>query len=180
MRNRLPLAIAAVLALLLGWRACAQRPEAPPADAATASADAGSARVAPETRAADNAPPHVATATRQAFSGAASTVHAYLADVAGGDPVRANRWWAGSDPGTPPGDALLRGPAPVRSMKINTGVGRALDGEAPPRAVEVPVRLRLDRGDGRLQRVQGHYWLRARIHGDGWEITSASLQPELD
>ena len=48
-----------------------------------------------------------------------------------------------------------------------------------PRAYEIPVRLRLETGSG-LARIQGWYRLRARIDGQGWEITSAQLDPVLD
>ncbi len=178
MRNRLPLAIAAVLAVLLGWRACAGRggPEHQPAAEPAPVADAAApARDAPAAAARQMTAP-----TRQALSGASATVHSYLADLASRDLVRADRWWADGNPGQSPGDAVLRALPAIRSMKINTGVARALDAETPPRAVEVPVRLRLDMGDQRSVHMRGHYWLRAHAGGGGWAITSASLDPELD
>ena len=67
----------------------------------------------------------------------------------------------------------------LRSMQIQNDAPRALDRESPPRAFEIPVRLRLDTVDGPA-RVQGWYRLRAGIDGQGWEITSASLHPVLD
>ncbi len=175
MRNRLPIAIAAVLALLLGWRACAGStdPAAPSGAAPGASTDEG-------TRGHGEAGQRpVAAPTRQAFAGAASTVQAYLSDLGAGDLVRAGRWWAGRKPDVR-GDALLRAAVPVRGLRITTGVPRALDDEVPPRAVEVPVRLRLGDDETSAPRLQGHYWLRATGGSGGWEITSATLQPDTE
>ncbi len=64
-------------------------------------------------------------------------------------------------------------------MRIDTGTPVALDREQPPRALEVPVRLRLNDAAG-AHVLEGHYRMRLRIDGHGWEITSAELHPRLD
>lgn len=177
MRNRLLLAIVAMLALALAWRACRPLPGAadvpPPAAATEEDSQAAPSEVAPPS-ATD------AAARAQALGRAGSVVHAYLAALAGRDLQRADRWWANGGPGRSPGDAVLRALGPLRSLKINPAAARALDADPVPRAVEVPVRLRLVLADGSLRRVHGYYRLRASGEDSGWEITSAELQPELD
>lgn len=64
-------------------------------------------------------------------------------------------------------------------MRINTDVPVPLDDDSPPRAVEIPVILRVRGGNG-ISEIKGWYRLRRKISGDGWEITSASMRPSLD
>ena len=99
--------------------------------------------------------------------------------VLNNDRTRADAYWAGGGPGATADDALLRGIADLKGMRIRNGPPLALDNASPPRAFEIPVQLRLDTNGGPV-RVQGSYRLRARVDGQGWEITSASLQPTLD
>ncbi|UWX04764.1 hypothetical protein H1235_06395 [Pseudoxanthomonas sp. NC8] len=115
----------------------------------------------------------------EAATQAASTLHAYLGALPGPDRSRADAYWAGGRPGTPADDALLRDITDLRGMRIRNDRPLALDHESTPRAFEIPVQLRLD-ANGRTARVQGTYRLRARVDGQGWEITSASLQPAPD
>ncbi|AKC88412.1 hypothetical protein WQ53_13660 [Pseudoxanthomonas suwonensis] len=124
------------------------------------------------------APPAAARASSRAAEQAASTLHAYLGALPGADHGRADAYWAGGGPGNPPDDAVLRGITGLRGMRIQNDPPQALDRESPPRAFEIPVHLRLDTAAGPV-RMQGWYRLRARVDGQGWEITSASLQPVL-
>ena len=118
-------------------------------------------------------------ANADAATSAASTLHAYLGALPNNDRTRADAYWAGGGPGATADDALLRGIADLKGMRIRNGPPLALDNASPPRAFEIPVQLRLDTNGGPV-RVQGSYRLRARVDGQGWEITSASLQPTLD
>jgi hypothetical protein len=166
-----------LLVLLLGSCSCQRQPDAEtvtqiPVDAALP----------------DNAPaPTPATstalaatqATANAAQQAASTLHAYLGALPASDRSRADGYWSGGNPGAPAGDALLRGIADLRAMRIQNDPPQALDRESPPRTFEIPVRLRVETSDG-MHQLRGHYRLRARIDGQGWEITSAALQPQLD
>lgn len=120
-----------------------------------------------------------ARASSLAAEQAASTLHAYLGALPGADRSRADAYWAGGGPGSRPDDAVLRGLADLRGMRIQNDPPQALDRESPPRAFEIPVHLRLDT-DGGPGRMQGWYRLRARVDGQGWEITSAELRPVLD
>jgi hypothetical protein len=168
-----------LLVLLLGSCSCQRQPDADavaqlPVDAALP----GNAP-APETR---PAIPDALAATQAAANAAqqaASTLHAYLGALPATDRSRADAYWSGGNPGAPAGDALLRGIADLRGMRIHNDPPQALDRESPPRAFEIPVHLRVETGDG-MHRLQGHYRMRARIDGQGWEITSAALQPQLD
>lgn len=110
---------------------------------------------------------------------AASTVQRYLGLLPAADRSGADALWAGGRPPPRADDAVLREMADIRSLRIETDRPQPLDREDPPRALEVPVRLRLH-SDGGSRRLQGWYRVRAKIGGDGWEITSASLQPQLD
>jgi len=116
---------------------------------------------------------------RAAGREAISTLHAYLALLPGGDYPRADAFWARADPGRPPGDAALRSHRNLKAVRIDTGMPQPIDREHPPRALEIPVRVRLSGQDGNGV-LQGHYRVRLRIDGQGWEITSAELHPQLD
>lgn len=169
-----------LLLLLLGGCSCQRQPDAD-ADAV--------AQLPVDAALQDNAPAPAATATSDALAAtqatadaaqqAASTLHAYLGALPATDRSRADAYWSGGNPGAPAGDALLRGIADLRGMRIQNDPPQALDRESPPRAFEIPVHLRVETGGG-MHRLQGHYRMRARIDGQGWEITSATLQPQLD
>jgi hypothetical protein len=171
------LLLPALLVLPLAHCSCQRQPaaETPQEIAADATVAAGH-----ETGAdADATAASRARASADAATRAASTLHAYLGALPGSDRSRADAYWAGGKPGTPADDVLLRSLTGLRGMRIENDPPLALDRESPPRAFEIPVRLRLDTEDG-LRRAQGAYRLRARVDGQGWEITSASLQPALD
>lgn len=166
-----------LLVLLLGSCSCQRQPDADavaqlPVDAALQDDAPASAPATPEVLAATQAAANAAQL-------AASTLHAYLGALPATDRSRADAYWSGGNPGAPAGDALLRGIADLRGLRIQNDPPLALDRESPPRAFEIPVRLRVETGGG-VHRLQGHYRMRARIDGQGWEITSAALQPQLD
>ena len=180
MRRWMPILLI-VIALPLVYRACRPASDAGSSDASGTAIDM--AAIQPETGhidAAAEAAARDAAAAGQAARHAAATVHAYLRALPGRDQTRADAYWSAGTPGDPPEDALLRGYLPgLQDMRVENDAPRPLDRQRPPRAYEIPVRLRLRHADGEL-RLQGHYRLRARIDGDGWEITSAALQPVLD
>lgn len=180
MRHRATLRLLTPMMLVLPLAHCSCQKQAGtgavaeiPADAALAAGNAAPTAGTPATETTG------AGASAIAAQQAASALHAYLGALPGAERNRADAYWAGANPGTPAGDALLRDLADLRGMRIQNDVPVALDGESPPRAFEIPVHLRLDTGAGGA-RVQGWYRLRARVDGQGWEITSASLQPALD
>ncbi len=109
-----------------------------------------------------------------AFSGAASAVQAYLAAVGGQDWKKADMFWVNQRPG--PGEADLRSLKTLQSLRIENDTPDALDKNPVPKALEVPVNLRANFQDGRpMQRYRGWYRVRQKVSGEGWEITSASI-----
>jgi hypothetical protein len=179
MRVPSSLRFCASLALLLPLAHCSCQRQ-PGADATVAvPVDAELSVPGPEVARAEISQRAAAEATTNAANLAASTLHAYLGALPAADRSRADAFWSGGAPGTPADDALLRGIEGLRSMHIQNEAPQALDRESPPRAFEVPVRLRLDTATGPV-RVQGWYRLRAKVDGRGWEITSASLDPIVD
>lgn len=178
-RSSLRLLLPALLVLPLAYWSCQRHREAETPVAPAPGPAVGDARdiTPPEAAAADSTAADRGAAT--AAGQAASTLHAYLGAVPGSDRSRADAYWSGGTPGKPAGDALLRGIPDLRGMRILNDAPVALDRQSPPRAYEIPVNLRLQTGSGQI-RLQGWYRLRARIDGQGWEITSASLQPALD
>lgn len=173
------LRLSASLLLLLPLAHCScQRQSGTDTDVAVA-VDAELSAPGPEATRADASSQAATQAIANAASLAASTLHAYLGALPGADRGRADAFWSGGRPGAPADDALLRSIEGLRSMQIQNEAPRALDRESPPRAFEIPVRLRLDTANG-PSRVEGLYRLRARIDGQGWEITSAELHPVLD
>ena len=173
MRHWLPI----FLVLLLAHCSC-QRQDT--ADTPVIAVDAELARSEGTTPPPDDATQAQARrATAAAAEQAASTLHAYMGLLPRADRSAADDLWSGASPGAPAGDAVLRAIPGLRGMKIQNDPPKALDRESPPRAFEIPVRLRLDTESGPRQ-LRGWYRLRARIDGQGWEITSASLDPVLD
>lgn len=164
--------------LCLGGCSCHRTPDAEtPAAAEVADADT------PEQgEIADDPQPAQDAAARRArnaaFSAAVSAVHQYLAAL----PARtgeADAMWTGGRPSPVPDDANLRALEGLNSLRVETDEPSALDKASPPEAVEVPVRLTARMAGGN-RHYTGWYRLRPRVGGDGWEITSASLQPALD
>jgi hypothetical protein len=175
MRYRLPLLV--LLVLPLAQCSCQRDPGTDHGTPAAAIPPAGEA----STSAPVDAPAatRLAAASARGELAAITTLHEYLRVLPEADRRRADAYWAGGGPGARPGDAALRAIPDLRSMRIQNERPLALDRESPPRAYEIPVRLRLDTSAG-PGRMQGAYRLRARADGQGWEITSASLQPVLD
>ncbi len=122
------------------------------------------------------------TASRQRFSRAAteasSTLRAYLTVLLNSKPD-ADAFWSGGKPAPRPDDAVLRTLQGLQSLRMETGAAQPLDREDPPRALEVPIRITAATAEGR-RRFGGWYRMRMRVDGQGWEITSASIQPVLD
>lgn len=109
-----------------------------------------------------------------AFSGAASAVQAYLAAVGGQDWKKADVYWVNQQPGS--GEADLRSLKKLQSLRIENDTPEALDKEAVPKALEVPVNLRANFQEGKpMRRYRGWYRVRQKVSGEGWEITSASI-----
>ena len=110
---------------------------------------------------------------------AAPVIHAYLQALFENN-GQSDAFWAGGRPSPHPDDAGLRAVLPnMSSLRVRNGQAIALDRESPPQALEIPVDIRLTNEAG-VQRFKGWYRVRPRVGGDGWEITSASLQPELN
>lgn len=109
-----------------------------------------------------------------AYSDAVSVVQSYLSAVGAQDWKKANPYWTNQRPGS--GEASLRSLKKLHSLRIENDTPRALDKEPIPNALEVPVNLRASFQDGRpMQRYRGWYGVRRKVSGDGWEITSASI-----
>ena len=165
------------LLVLIGGCSCDRRTDAQiaPGDEPPAHAN--------ETAVGQNAPLQAVPAPRvidqaNGVSASVSTVHAYVAAVAAKDWAKADAYWSGGKPPPRPDDFALRGVEDLRSLRINNESPKPLDSEAPPQSVEIPVTLRVRKDTG-VYEIHGWYRLRRKIGGDGWEITSASLQPSI-
>ncbi len=165
------------LILLIGGCSCDRRPEAQIAPVREPPAQANETAVGQDPALqAVTAPLVVDQANGVAAS--VSTVHAYVAAVAAKDWAKADAYWSGGKPPPRPDDFALRGVEDLRSLRINNESPKPLDSESPPQSVEIPVTLRV-RKDAGVYEIRGWYRLRRKIGGDGWEITSASLQPSI-
>lgn len=167
--------------LLLGGCSCGRQPDAEPAAGTAASGQAAPAQdpAAAATSQATAMQAQTQASNAEALSQAASTVHAYLAAVAGKDWNKADAYWVGGKPPPQPDDYSVRNLQDLGSMRINNEAPKPLDEEMPTRAVEIPVVLRVRKSDG-IHEIKGWYRLRRKIGDDGWEITSASMRPSLD
>ena len=171
--------VLAVVALLMGGCSCSRQPDPEPAPPATMPEQ-------PVAVAADNTvDPAAALAETQtaeiqarAIAEAVSTLHAYLAVVAGKDWDKANAYWSGGKPPPREDDYAVRGIEDLRSMRINNEPPKPLDRESPSKYIEIPVSLRV-RKDSGIYEINGWYRLQRRAADDGWEIASASLQPSM-
>ncbi len=165
------------LILLLGGCSCDRRPDAQIAPVAGRSShnDATEAVRSPAIQA---APAPVVVDQDNGLSASVSTVHAYLAAVAGKDWAKADAYWSGGKAPPRPDDFAMRGIEDLRSLRIDNESPKSLDSESPPHSVEIPVTLRIRKDNGAYE-IRGWYRLRRKIGGDGWEITSASLQTSL-
>lgn len=109
-----------------------------------------------------------------AYSEAVSAVQSYLAAVGAQDWKKADPYWANQRPGS--GEANLRSLEKLHSLRIENDTPTTLDKEAVPKAFQVPVTLRASFQDDRpMQRYRGWYRVRHKVSGEGWEITSASI-----
>ena len=173
MRGLLPI----VIALLLGSCSCHRQADVEAASAPATQAAPTQDPAGPEVAASK---PEDASAKNSAnLSQAASTLHAYLAVVAGKDWGKADAYWVGGKAPPRPDDYAVRGIEDLGSMRINNQAPEPLDEESPTRAVEIPVTLRV-RGKEGIREISGWYRLRRKVSDDGWEITSASMRPSLD
>lgn len=165
------------MTLLIGGCSCNRQPDAQAASQAAAPES-------PPTKPVDGdsiaqaAQAQAPTAPADSAAQAASTLHAYLAEVAGKNWGKADAYWSGGKPPPRADDFAVRGIDDLRSMRINNGTPKPLDQESPPQAVEIPVVLRVRKDTG-VYEINGWYRLRRKVSGDGWEITSASMQPSM-
>lgn len=167
-----------VAVLLLGGCSCSRQPDAESAAGTAASGQPAPAQD-PTTTTSQATAMQAQASNAAALSQAASTVHAYLAAVAGKDWNKADAYWVGGKPSPQPDDYSVRSLRDLGSMRINNEAPKPLDEEIPTRAVEIPVVLRVRESDG-IHEIKGWYRLRRKIGDDGWEITSASMRPSLD
>lgn len=165
------------MVLLIGGCSCSRQadtesvpPAAKPAETATTENPVAPAPVPAEVQAAE--------IQARTMSEAVSTLHAYLAVVAGKDWDKANAYWSGGKPPPREDDYAMRGVEGLRSMRINNEAPKPLDDESPSKTIEIPVSLRIRKDQG-IYEINGWYRLQRNAAGDGWEITSASLQPTM-
>jgi len=164
------------LILLVGGCSCERRPDAETVPAGTdvqvVATPAVDSQAIPATVAAP------APGPASSVSDAVSTVHAYLAAVAAKDWPKADAYWSGGKPPPRPDDFSVRGVEDLQSMRINNESPTPLDRDSPPQSVQIPVTIRVRKQTG-VYEIRGWYRLRRKIAGDGWEITSASMQPSM-
>lgn len=169
------LVLAAVLAI--GVRSCVHHePETgiPPSPGTAESAAATTQDTAAEAEAA-----RLRAQIRQhddALYAAVATLQRYLAALGGDDRAAADAFWTGGQPPRNSREADLRTLQDLRGLRIENGRPEALDSEAVPRALEIPVELRVSVANGPLRRYRGWYRMRRAVADDRWEITSASME----
>jgi hypothetical protein len=166
-----------VMALLVGGCSCSRKPDPEPAPRATAQ-EQPAAAANPVDSAPASAEAQATEIQAHAMSEAVSTLHSYLAIVAGKDWDKANAYWSGGKPPPREDDYAMRGVEGLRSMRINNEAPKPLDDESPSESIEIPVSLRI-RKDSGIYEINGWYRLQRKATDDGWEITSASLQPSM-
>lgn len=106
---------------------------------------------------------------------AIATLQRYLAALGDDDRSRADAFWAGKKPPTDTREADLRSLRDLRGLRIENGKPQALDSEAVPQSLEIPVELRVGFAHGPMRRYRGWYRLRRSVIDGQWEITSASI-----
>ena len=169
--------LSVVALLLIAGCSCQRNAEEPREEAAVAASSTSEqdqARPAQPVQPAEPPPSEKATHAQ-----AASTLHAYLRAVAAKQWGEADGYWTGGKAPSQPGDASVRAVPDLRSMRIQNGSPKPLDQESPARSIEIPVTLRVRETTG-ITEINGWYRMRRKVREDGWEITSASLQPALD
>lgn len=166
------------MTLLIGGCSCNRQPDAQ-ASSQAATPESPATKPVDGDPLAQAAQAQAAVTPADSTAQAAATVHAYLAEVAGKNWGKADAYWSGGKPPPRADDFAVRGIDDLRSMRINNGTPKPLDQESPPQAVEIPVILRVRKATG-VYEINGWYRLRRKVSGDGWEITSASMQPSMD
>lgn len=147
-------------------------------DAASKQAGAPAARpnaVDTATADADAAQRALVARRNEAMTRAVSALHAYLAALGGEDRAKADAYWAGGKPPARTGEADLRDLKNLRALRSENGTPSPLDSEPVPNALEIPIELRASFSDAPQRRYRGWYRLRRALSGEGWEITSASV-----
>jgi len=169
-----------MLSLLLADCSCSRTPDPDATPGITAAPAPATPEVDPAELAAQQRRQMLADEQQRNLLEAAGTVHRYLGALAGGDLETADAMWVGGHPPPVADDAALRALGRY-SAHINTDAPRPLDlDERPSRSLEIPVRLRIADAQGGVRTWSGWYRLRRKIGNDGWEISTASMQPRLD
>lgn len=184
MSNRWLWILGVVVLLLLcaaaGLRSCLHDDGGDAASTQASGASATRPNAATSTAAADATAAQRALVARrnEAMASAVSALHAYLAALGGEDRAKADAWWVGGKPPARTGEADLRELKDQRALRVQNSTPSPLDSEPVPNALEIPVELRISFGNAPQRRYRGWYRLRRAVAGDGWEITSASIEVE--
>ena len=163
--------------LLIGGCSCQRNAEQSQEAATVAAATAPQQEQAPLAQ--PGQPIETPPSENPGHADAASTLHAYLRVIAAKQWNEADSYWSGGKAPSQPGDTSVRAAQDLHSMRIQNGSPKPLDKESPARSIEIPVTLRVRKATG-ITEITGWYRMRRKVGGDGWEITSASLQPALD
>lgn len=167
----------AVLCVIFGVRSCAHEESANITSGNTMGAPRAAAAAATDPAAeAQAAALHQASQRRDAAMYAAvATLQKYLAALGRDDGyAEADAFWANGRPPAATGEADLRTLRDMRGMRIQNGTPKALDSNAVPEALQIPVELRVGTKGAPLHWYRGWYRLR-RVDAERWEITSASV-----
>ncbi|WP_411834231.1 hypothetical protein [Pseudoxanthomonas mexicana] len=170
----------AMLPLLMAGCSCSPQPDPEPENTAAGLPAAAPARPAAQAVAVDPVALAAAQAQSEAMQQAVSQLHDYLGALGAGDRPRADALWSGGKPPPRADDHALRALDNLQALRIRNERPLPLDKQHPPAALEIPVRLRASLDDGQTRHLKGWYRLQRKVDGSGWEITSASLQPQLD
>ncbi|WDS37390.1 hypothetical protein [Pseudoxanthomonas sp.] len=169
-----------LLSLLLGGCSCSRKPDPETIIGTTATLPQATATADPAEAAVGQRQQALRDEQNRNLRQAASMLHAYLGALASGNLETADAMWVGGKPPPAPDDAALRALGRY-SVRINTDAPRPLDPDVyPSRSLEIPVRLRMSDANGNVRNWDGWYRLRRRIGNDGWEISTASMQPRID
>lgn len=115
----------------------------------------------------------------EAFREGVAVVNAYLRHAGAGERAEAELLWAARRLPPDAEEAGLR-TWPLHALRYENDIPRALDAEAVPASLEVPVRLRATLQDGSTQRYTGWYRVRRNAVAARWELTAAALRPVLN
>ena len=106
---------------------------------------------------------------------AVAVLRDYYAAINAKDFARAHAAWRGSP--QPPGQ-FAEGFADIAGVSVEIGPPGPVDAAAGQRAIDVPVRLDITYGDGRLERQSGSYTLQRSVVDGGdpqWRIARSSF-----